>query len=254
MITIDTAAGLVRLDENGRVRTLRLDEPEAFSVISDVWLRAGWDVKHVYSFTWLGRPVIQLPEDLVRIQEVLYTVQPDVIIETGVAHGGGLVFYATLCKAVGRGRVIGVDCEIRPHNRAALQQHPLAALITLIEGDSTDPRTVAEVRARIGSGDRVFVALDSNHTKAHVLAELHAYAPLVSVGSYVVTMDGIMARLVGAPRSHVDWAWNNPQVAAMEFVAANPAFVIEQPPFRFNEGSVTTPVTYWPSGYLKRVA
>jgi cephalosporin hydroxylase len=252
-ITIDTRAGIVTVvDEHGS-RTLRLDEPEAFEVVSMAWLRAGWDVKHVYSFTWLGRPIIQLPEDLIRLQEVVFTVQPDVVVETGVAHGGGVIFYASLCKLLGKGRVIGVDIDVRPHNRAAIQAHPLASYVTLIEGSSTEPRVLEQVKARIGPADRVLVALDSKHTKEHVLAELHAYAPLVSPGSYIVAMDGIMEDLAGAPRSRPDWTWNNPKQAVLEFVATHPQFAIEPPPFLFNESAVRTPVTFCPFGYVKRL-
>jgi cephalosporin hydroxylase len=253
MITIDTAAGIVTVTGEGGSRTLRFDDPEAFEIVSKAWLRVGWNVKHVYGFTWLGRPIIQLPEDVIRLQEVLFTVQPDVIVETGVAHGGGVIFFASLCKLLGRGRVIGVEIAFRATNRAAIEAHSLASYVTLIEGDSTDPRVLDGVRARIGPTDRVFVTLDSSHRKKHVLAELEAYAPLVSPGSYVVVMDGIMEDLVGAPRTDPDWAWNNPRRAAREFVDKHPDFVIEQPPFLFNEGSVRTPVTYWPAGYVKRL-
>src|SRR4030095_12011976 len=113
-------------------------------------LRSGWDTKYVYGFTWLGRPIIQLPEDLIRVQEVIYRVKPDVVIETGVAHGGSLVFYASLLTAMGRGRVIGVDIEIRPHNRAALEAHPLMSRITLIEANSITPETANRVADEIG--------------------------------------------------------------------------------------------------------
>ncbi|MGH7268659.1 MAG: cephalosporin hydroxylase family protein [Candidatus Rokuibacteriota bacterium] len=253
MITIDPDAGTVTVtDERGR-RTLTLDDPEAFELVSRVWLRAGWDVKHVYSFTWLGRPIIQLPEDLVRLQELVFTLQPDVIVETGVARGGGVIFYASLCKLLGRGRVVGIDVDVRPDSRAAIEAHPLASYVTLIEGGSTEPHVLAQVRARIGPADRVFVVLDSNHAKEHVLAELDAYAPLVSPGSYIIAMDGIMGDLAGAPRSRPDWAWNNPREAAIEFVAKHPEFVIEPPAFLFNEGRVRTAVTYAAGGYIKRL-
>lgn len=253
MITIDPDTGTVTVtDERGR-RTLRFDDPEAFEVVSKAWLRIGWDVKHVYSFTWLGRPIIQLPEDLIRLQELLFTVRPDVVVETGVAHGGGLIFFASLCKLLGGRRVVGVEIELRASSRAAIETHPLASYVTLVDGSSTAPDVLDRVRAQIGPADRVLVALDSCHTRENVLAELEAYAPLVSPGSYIVAMDGIMEDLVAAPRSRPDWAWNNPRQAALEFVARHPDFVIEQPPFLFNEGSVRTPVTYWPAGYVKRL-
>jgi cephalosporin hydroxylase len=253
MIKIDLEQGLVSVEDGARTDSYKLDTPEAFGVISNVWLRAGWDNKYVYTFTWLGRPIIQLPEDMIRLQEVIFTTQPDVIIETGVAHGGSLIFYASLCKAMGRGRVVGIDIEIRPHNRQAIEEHQLFPFITLIEGSSIDPSVVERVHAEVREGEKTLVLLDSCHTKEHVLAELKAYAPLVTQGSYVVAMDGIMEAMAGAPRTEADWTWNNPKQAALEFAAANPDFVIEEPAFLFNESTVRERVTYWPSAFLKRV-
>jgi cephalosporin hydroxylase len=253
VITFDTERAVVIVQEAGGPREIPFDSPEAFREASRVWLRCGWDTKYVYGFSWLGRPIIQLPDDLLRIQEVIAGVGPDVIVETGVAHGGSLVFYATLCKALGRGRVVGVDVEIRPHNRQAIEAHLLAPLITLIEGSSTDPATVGAVRATIQPGERVLVVLDSNHTADHVLAELEAYSPLVTPGSYIVAADGIMQDLVGAPRSKPDWGWNNPRTAVRTFLASHPQFVGEDPAFPFNEGAITERVTYWPEGFLRRV-
>lgn len=251
LTVIDEDAGVVRTAQG----VYPLATAEAFAAVSRAWLRCGWDTKHVYSFTWMGRPIIQLPEDLIRVQEVIYAVQPDVIIETGVAHGGGQVFFASLCKAMDHGRVIGVESALRPHNRAALQAHLLAPLITLIDGSSIDPATVAAVRAQIHPGECVLVVLDSAHSKAHVQQELELYAPLVSVGSYLIAADGIMSELAGAPRTQADWGWNNPRTAVREFLAAHPnQFVCTSPPFLFNEGIVTQPVTYWIDGYLKRIA
>jgi cephalosporin hydroxylase len=244
---------LVVSDDN-KVSEYDIGSPEAFRILSQLWLRSGWDNKYVYSFTWLGRPLIQLPEDMLRLQEVIFSIQPDVIVETGVAHGGSLVFYASLCRALGRGRVIGIDVEVRPPNRQAIEAHPLFELITLVEGDSIAPDVVRSVKSEIKSTDTVLVLLDSCHTKEHVRAELEAYAEIVNVGSYIVAMDGIMQNLVGAPRTNPDWFWNNPQQAAREFVAAHPQFVIESPEFMFNEGAVREPITYWPNGFIKRIA
>ena len=253
MITVDLQKGTVNVEEDGKTDIYELGTPEAFALISRVWLRAGWDNKYVYSFTWMGRPIIQLPDDILRIQELIYSTKPDVIIETGVAHGGSLIFYASLCKIMEKGRVIGIDIEIRPHNRKAIESHPLFPFITLIEGDSVRPSIVDEVKAQIRAEEKVLVLLDSSHTKEHVLAELNAYAPLVTKSSYIVAMDGIMEQLVGAPRTRPDWAWNNPHRAALDFVEKNPNFVIEEPPFLFNEGSVSERVTYWPGGFIKRI-
>jgi cephalosporin hydroxylase len=253
MIRIDLEAGWVEVEAPGGPRKHPLSSAEAFSILSRAWLRGGWDTKYVYSFTWMGRPIIQLPEDMVRIQEVIYSVRPDVLIETGVAHGGSLIFYASLFKAMGRGRVIGVDIEIRPHNRSAIEKHELFSQIELIESDSIDPATIARVKASIRPSERTMVVLDSHHTKAHVLAELRAYSSMVSPGSYIVATDGIMGDLVGAPRSSADWGWNNPKEAAAEFARENPAFKMEEPVFPFNEGLVRERVTYWPGAFLRRL-
>jgi cephalosporin hydroxylase len=253
MIKIDLEQGWVAEERvNGEVK-YPIGSSEAFSIISRAWLRSGWDSKYVYSFTWLGRPIIQLPDDMLRVQEVIYTIKPDVIIETGVAHGGSLVFYAGLCKVIGKGRVIGIDIEIRPHNRQAIETHMLKPYITLIEGSSVDLQIVSQVKSLVQPGETVLIMLDSCHTKEHVLAELQAYTPLVSVGSYIIAADGIMEQVMGAPRTQIDWSWNNPKQAAMEFVRNNPDFIIEEPSFQFNEGAITERVTYWPSGFIKRI-
>jgi cephalosporin hydroxylase len=252
-LTIDPSAETVTVEGGGQMRSHAFDSPEAFKLVSDAWLRVGWDQKYVYSFTWLGRPIIQLPEDLLRVQEVIAAVSPDVIVETGIAHGGSLVFYATLCKALERGRVVGVDIEIRPHNRQAIEAHQLFPLIELIEGDSTSAETLAQVQEQIAPGETTLVLLDSGHHKDHVLAELRAYAGFVTPSSYIVVMDGIMGRLVGAPRSEPDWSWNNPVSAIAEFLEEDVRFVAEEPTFAFNEGLVTERVTYWPKAFLRRV-
>jgi cephalosporin hydroxylase len=255
MITIDERRGVVVVERDGETVTHKMDSPEAFAAASDAWLRAGWWVKHVYTFTWLGRPVVQLPEDLLRLQELVYRVRPDVIIETGVAHGGGLVFHASLCRLLGHGRVIGIDIDIRDHNRTAIEAHPLSPLITLIEGNSVDPDIVAQVRSMVEPGMRVMVILDSNHSADHVGRELRAYAPLVTPDSWIVAMDGhMMALAAGGPRSGADWAGNNPRTAIAEFLAANPAFIAEDPPFLFNESALERGVSYSAGGYLRRVA
>jgi cephalosporin hydroxylase len=254
MLTIDEARSCVVVTrDNGTAEELPFDSPEAFEAVSAAWLRCGWDVKYVYGFTWMGRPVIQLPEDMIRIQEVIWRLRPDVIVETGVAHGGSLIFYASLFEAMGHGRVIGIDVDIRSHNRATIEAHLLSRRITLIEGSSTADDTLTAVRNKIAPDETVLIVLDSNHSRAHVEAELDLYAPLVTPGSYIVACDGIMAQLAGAPRTAPDWTWNNPIAAAEAFLAHNPDFVLDEPAFPFNEGTVRNRVTYWPKSYLKRL-
>jgi cephalosporin hydroxylase len=253
VIRIDEAAGLVIVESADGDTAYPMTSPEAFDLVSKAWLRCGWDAKYVYGFSWMGRPIIQLPDDMVRIQEVIYRLRPDVIVETGVAHGGSLIFYASLCKAMGQGRIIGVDIEIRPHNRSAIESHEMSPLITLIEGGSTEPEVIARVKDLIAPGETVLVLLDSNHSKAHVLAELELYGPLVTPGSYIVATDGIMAQVAGGARTQADWTWNNPLSAIDVFLADHAEFTAEEPAFPFNEGAVTRRVTYWPNAYLKRL-
>ena len=252
MIQINPLTGIITLQQDGRVEEVPLGTPRGFQIISKLWLRSGWDTKYVYSFSWLGRPIIQLPEDLLRIQEVIFAIEPDVIVETGIAHGGSLVFYASLCKAMGKGRIVGIDIEIRPHNRKAIEEHFLAPWITIIEGSSTSSKVINQVESLIEPNEKVLVILDSCHTKQHVLAELKAYSPMVSVGSYIVATDGIMEDLVGAPRSQDDWSWNNPKQAAIDFIKQNNQFTLSEPGFHFNEGEINERVTSWPSAFLLR--
>lgn len=239
--------------ESGKKRVIGIYTKEAFEIISHQWLKVGWNQKYPYTFSWMGRPIIQLPEDMIRIQEVIYRVKPGIIIETGVAHGGALIFYASLCKAMDNGRVIGIDIEIRPHNREAIEKHELSSYITLIEGDSTDQKIVEQVKGLVKPNETVIIILDSNHTKQHVLNELEAYSPLVSKGSYIVATDGSMKDLYDVPRGKPEWIWDNPMGAALEFAAKNPEFVIEQPKWAFNESELTEVITHWPGAYLKCV-
>ena len=236
---------LVVTYSDNQSQRLPLYSTEAFQAISRLWVKAGWAAKYSYNFTWMGRPVIQLPEDLVRIQEVIVKVEPQVIIETGVAHGGSSVFYASLLEVLGRGRVISVDIEIRAHNRKAIEAHPLKKRITLIEGSSVAPETLQEVKKLLFPGEKVMVVLDSNHTKKHVREELELYGPLVSSGSYIVASDGIMEDLDDVPGGKANWTQDNPMAAAHEFLAEHPEFELDPEPTRLG-------VTYWLDAYLRR--
>jgi cephalosporin hydroxylase len=251
-LVIDTDAQKIIYEVDGQNRTLDLYSKEAFEIISDQWLRVGWNQKYTYTFAWMGRPIIQLPTDMVRMQEILYRVKPDVIVETGVAHGGSLVYYASLCKAMEKGRVIGIDIEIRPHNAKAIRSHELSGLITLIEGNSIAAETVTLVRKTIKPSETVLVILDSNHTKQHVAQELEAYCGLVTSNSYIVATDGIMHNLSDVPRGKPDWQWNNPSVAAAEFAKHHPEFILEEPQWTFNESELSMNVTHWPGAWLRK--
>jgi cephalosporin hydroxylase len=251
-ITIDTE--LKRLVQETAENRIELDlySKQAFEIISQQWLKVGWNEKYPYTFTWMGRPIIQLPEDMIRVQEVIYRVRPDVIIETGVAHGGSLIYYASLCKAMETGRVVGIDIEIRPHNRKAIEQHELSRFITLIEGSSISSDVVHEVQSLVREGESVLVILDSNHSKQHVMEELELYHGLVTQGSYIVATDGSMKDLYDVPRGKAEWTWDQPAAAALAFATKHPEFLIEQPPWPFNESKLTDNLTHWPGAWLRR--
>jgi cephalosporin hydroxylase len=252
-VTIDTEQRTMTEESGTESRSLDLYSKEAFEIISNLWVKVGWNEKYSYTFSWLGRPIVQLPEDMIRIQEVIYRIKPDVIIETGVAHGGSLIYYATLCKAFEKGRVVGIDIEIRPHNRNAIEGHELSSYITLVEGSSTSPEVLDHVRSLIKPGESVLVILDSNHTRQHVLDEMRSYCDLVTKGSYLVATDGIMKEFNDVPRGNPEWIWDNPNKAAQEFAAETPQFLLEQPPWPFNESKLTENVTHWPGAWLRRL-
>lgn len=251
-LTIDTTEKTLTQEADGERNVFDLYSREAFALIADQWIKVGWSQRYSYTFSWMGRPMIQLPEDAIRMQEVIYRVKPDVIVETGVAHGGSLIYYASLCKAMGRGRIVGVDIEIRKHNREAIESHELGPYITLIEGDSVEKSVVARVKSLVKPGETVLVVLDSCHTKQHVLSELEAYHDLVTPDSYIVATDGIMKELHDLPGGDPEWAWNNPEAAAAEFAQRHKEFVLEQPAWSFNESKLSENVTYWPGAWLRR--
>jgi cephalosporin hydroxylase len=242
-------------------KTVNLYSPEGFKLISDLWVKVGWDQKYIYSFSWLGRPIIQNPEDMLRIQEVIYDIEPNVVIETGIAHGGSLIFYASILNAMGKGKIVGVDIDIRKHNRKAIEEHKLFSLINLIEGSSIELETFSKVEALINPSDKVIVILDSAHDYLHVKKEIELYSPLVSVGSYIVVTDGSQEYLGCTPRAKVDyagyvetWEENNPKKAAEDFVLNNDQFEIVEPSFPFNEGDIDFRVTHWPSAFIKKIS
>lgn len=243
---------LSQIITNASERTIDLYSKEAFELISHQWLKIGWNQKYSYTFCWMGRPIIQLPEDLVRIQEVIYQVKPDIIIETGVAHGGSLIFYASLCKSMEKGRVIGIDIEIRSHNRKAIEAHEMFSYITLVEGSSTEPIIVDYVKGQIKPEEKVMVILDSCHTKQHVLNELEAYCNIITPGSYIIATDGVMKDLFDTPRGRPEYIEDNPAAAAAEFANRHPEFELKQPNWLFNESELTKNVTYWPGAWLRR--
>ncbi len=253
-LSIDTDAQTISRDVDGSLTEIPLYSKQAFELLSDLWVKVGWNQKYSYAFSWMGRPIIQLPEDLVRTQELIYQLRPDVIVETGVAHGGSLIFYAGLCEAMGHGRVIGIDVEIRKHNRVAIEAHEMSKRITLVEGDSVSPEIVNQVHSLIGADETVLIILDSCHTKDHVTKELEAYHSLVSAGSYIVATDGVMKDVYDVPRGTPEWKDDHPAAAAEGFAERHSEFVLEQPKWPFNESELSENITHWPNAWLRRVA
>ena len=219
----------------------------SLSQLTKRWFVRSSPYEYSYHFRWLGRPIIQYPQDILAMQEIIWEVRPDLIIETGIAHGGSIVFYASMLELIGGdGSVVGIDIDMREHNREALEQHPMRKRITMIDGSSTDLSVVAQVR-EIARGSRsVLVALDSCHTHEHVLRELQLYSPLVSRGSYVVVFDTVIEEM---PQDFFpDRPWgkgNNPKTAVHEFLKTNDRFVID----RDIENKLL--ITVAPDGYLK---
>ena len=237
MITVETPDGPREID---------IYTSDGFTALSHLWTRSGWQRKFTYEITWMGIPIIQLPEDILMMQELIWRVRPDVIVESGVAHGGALILYASLLDALGKGRVVGVDVEIRKYNRLAIEAHPMSRRITLVEGDSVAEDTLEQVRSAIPAGASVMVALDSNHTRGHVAAELERYAPLVTPGSYCVVFDSVMTMVSDAPGAGENWAQDNPLEAVRAFLEEHPEFEVD-PAFNRLE------VTYCQSGFLRRL-
>lgn len=233
-------------------KRLRIDgygEDAEFRALSNAWRVMALRKKYMNNFSWLGRPLIQLPMDAMAMQEIVWAVKPDFIIETGVAHGGSVVLSASLLELLGRGEVLGIDIDIRPHNRQAIEAHPLARRISLIEGSSIAADVVAQVRERAAGKAKVLVCLDSNHTHEHVLAELDAYADLVSVDSYCIVFDTFVEDM---PADHVwtDRPWgkgNNPKTAVWQWIKSHPEFVID------HSVADRLLVTSAPDGFLRRV-
>jgi len=253
-ITIDTRERTLCLwNANGKERAVSLYSQEGFELLSRVWLKQEWNQLHWQSFSWHGFQIWQFPEDLLRLQEVLVDLKPDVVVETGVSKGGSAIFFATICRLLGKGRVISIDIRIPDDVRERIEQSPFADLITLIEGDSATPSIVDRVRQLVGKDETVFVFLDSDHSKAHVRRELDAYSGLVSPGSYIVATDGVMQSLTDTPRGKAEWVDDNPAAAAREFAEENPGFVIQRPRALFGEERVVESLTYWPDAWLYRV-
>ena len=235
-----------------------------FRTLSQTWLEASMRKKYVYNFDWLGRPIIQYPQDMWAVQELIWTVKPDLVIETGIAHGGSLILSASIlamldyCEAMEKGvslnpreskrKVIGIDIDIREHNRKAIEAHPLAHHLHLVQGSSVAPETVDQVKTLAKGHQKIMVFLDSMHTHDHVLKELQAYAPLVSKGSYCVVFDSFVEDMPADLFPDRPWSpGDNPKTALHEYLKTNKDFVID----KSVEGKLMVSVAA--DGFLKRI-
>jgi cephalosporin hydroxylase len=232
----------------------RLGADDQLKEKSVSWVRDTAVHRYSYNFSWLGRPIIQYPQDIIAMQEIIWQVQPDLIIETGIAHGGSLIFYASMlelnaaCGGPKDAEVLGIDIEIRSHNRKAIEEHPLFSRISMIEGSSIAADVITQAKQKARGKQRVLVCLDSNHTHAHVLAELHAYAALTTIGSYCVVFDTIIEDMPADFFPDRPWGrGNNPKTAVREYLKIHPEFKID----KGIEHKLL--ITVAPDGYLKRV-
>ena len=232
----------IRVESNAANEKL-LTAAETFNVESN-------KAQYSYNFSWMGRPIIQYPQDMIAMQEIIWKIQPDLIIETGIAHGGSLIYYASLLELIGKGEVLGIDIDIRDHNKAAIENHSMYKRIKMIQGSSIDPGIVARVKEHTVGKETILVVLDSNHTHDHVLAELQMYAPFVSLNSYVVVYDTIVEKLPDnyLPGHVRPWGiGDNPLTAVLSFIEENQQFEIDK---SINNKLL---ISVAPDGYLKRI-
>ena len=226
-------------------REFDIDSEEGYKLVAELWLKAACQHRIMYEPTWLGIPIIQFPNDIVAMQELIWKVRPDVIVETGVAHGGSAILYASILELIGKGKVVGIDVEIRKYNRVAINSHPLSKRIHLIEGSSIDANIVEQVKSMLKKDDKVLVTFDSNHSYKHVLSEMELYSELVSEDSYMVVMDGAQGLVWDIPDGKKEWKEDNPLLAIEEFLKCHPEW--KEDPYYTRLG-----ITSNPKGFLKR--
>jgi len=250
-ILIDSDAGTLQVRESTGAAEYPLFSPEAFRVVSRQFLTLGWNLGHWSTFSWMGRQLLQFPDDVLRLAELLWRVRPDVILETGIYDGGSTLLFAALCRLAGAGRVISIEKEIRAGVREAVQDWG-SGLVTLVEGDSASAEAAAIARRAIGSGERVCVFLDADHSAKHVAAELRHYGPLVTSGCYLIVADSVIPEFAHTPSGERSWSWDNPGAAVDAFLAEYPEFLRERPLARFGEGADFSELSYFPDTWLRR--
>jgi cephalosporin hydroxylase len=240
---------IVKFQKECAHRVKSYESDKTLKKSSNAFLNESIRTKYSYNFSWMGRPIIQYPQDIIAMQEIIWNVRPDLIIETGIAHGGSLIFYASMLELLGEeGKVLGIDVDVRKHNRHEIEKHPMYKRISMIEGSSIDESVVETVREYSRGRKRVLVCLDSLHTHDHVLRELEAYSPFVTTGSYCVVFDTIVEDLPNEYSADRPWGkGNNPKTAVWKFLKKNDRFVIDK------EIENKLLITVAPDGYLKCV-
>lgn len=225
----------------------RMAADESLQHLSKKWFNASSKHEYSYHFTWLGRPIIQFPQDVMAIQEIIWKVKPDLIIETGIARGGSLIFYASMLELIGgEGQVVGIDIDIRENNRVEIERHPLCKRIFMLQGSSVDEEIVGQVSKMAENKPRVMVILDSNHTYQHVKRELELYSPLVKTGSYLIVLDTVIEDMPEELSADRPWGkHDNPKIAVREFLASNQRFEVDR------EIEDKLLITVAPQGYLR---
>lgn len=240
-------------DKEVQERVNAIGNNKELKVSAHNFLKDSLDPKYSYNFSWLGRPIIQYPQDMIAMQEIIWAVKPDLIIETGIAHGGSLIFSAAMLELVAactgnEGEVLGIDIDIRSHNRKAIEAHPMFKRISMIEGSSIAPEVAAQVVKKAKGKKSILVCLDSNHTHEHVLAELEIYAPLTTTGSYCVVFDTVVEDMPKELSGQRPWGpGNNPKTAVWEYLKTHPEFEID----KGIQNKLL--ITVAPDGYLKRI-
>ena len=243
-----------QFEKDREARITKNGNDKALKGLANEWLKESMLNQYVYNFSWLGRPIIQTPQDMIALQEIIWDVKPDMIIETGIAHGGSLIFSASMltlleaCGEIESGKVLGIDIDIREHNKKAIEVHPMSKKITMFQGSSIDEEMIARVKEFAIQGKKIMVILDSNHTHDHVLAELKAYAHLASIGSYCIVFDTLVEDMPSEFSNDRPWdKGNNPKTAVWEYLKENDNFVIDKD----IENKLL--ITVAPDGYLKRI-
>jgi len=241
----ETDSSIILKNENGQ-EEVKLYTKEGFEMLSNLWIKVAAEFKVNYELTWLGRPIIQFGSDMIMLQELIWEVKPDIFIETGIAHGGSLIYTASLFEMIGNGRVIGIDIDIREHNKVAILAHPMFKRISMIEGSSIADSTILALEKQLESGKKIMVMLDSNHSREHVLNEINLYSKYIPVGSYLIVQDGAQKWVADIPRGKAEWIDDNPLCAIDDFMKTNNDFVVDETYTRLGISSS-------PGGYLKRI-